>query len=504
MLHRFARHAEALACYERALELNPAALLTELNKAHALESLGAVGEAIDCLRDVLTRHPDDVRAMGSLASCAFRLCAWDLAESLVTRLCEAPEGVDAIHPFLRFAVELDPAVLYAAARRTASAIEERVPEKPLAAHRHDRLRIAYLSPDFREHPVAHALAGVIEVHDRQQIECFGVSLARSDESEVAARLRSSFDHFIDCSAMADTDVVDLMREREIDVAIDLAGHTTGARPEAFAARLAPVQVNFLGFAGSTGARYIDYIIADEIVIPTGEERYFSEKILRLADCYLPFNRNRVIEGASPSRIEEALPSDGFVLCGFSNGYKISRPMFNVWLKLLEAVPGSVLWLRGGDRALEKNLTDAALGAGVPARRLVFAKRVSRIEQHLARLQLADLFLDTAPYNAHTTGAEALWAGVPVITCRGQSFAGRVGASLLTAAGTPDMICESLPEYFERALQVAEDPRRRAKLRERILSARDTAPIFDTRRYVRGFEAALLQISRQRNSGPSGH
>jgi protein O-GlcNAc transferase len=494
LLHRLGRYGDALACYARALDIDASRRATQLNRGHALESQGSVPEAIRCFHDVLGATPEDLHAIAGLASCAFRICDWDLAATMVARLLETPAGIDQLHPFLRFAADLEPAVLADSCRRTAGAIAERTHETSLAPYTHDKLRVAYLSPDFRQHPVAYAIAGVIERHD-PRIECIGVSLVAPDDSEIAVRLRSSFDEFIDAGSMSDGEIVELLRRREIDIAFDLAGFTSGARPAVFAARIAPVQVNYLGFAGSTGARFMDFMIADEVVVPTADEPLYAEKIVRLPHSYLPFDQERTV-GNSVGRIDAGLPATGFVFCAFSNGYKITREVFEVWTTLLKEVPDSVLWLRGGAPAMEGNLIRVAGDLGVAADRLVFSPFVARMDEYLARLQLADLFLDTVPYNAHTTAAEALWAGVPVITCRGRSFAGRVGASLLTAAGLPELIGDDLDGYRDRALNLARSPAALGELRERMRATKATSAVFDTARYVRDFDSALFGLWRR--------
>lgn len=493
LLHRLGRFDDALACYACALAIDPGRRKTLLNCGHALESLGRIVEAAQNFHAVLDAEPDDRDAIAGLASCAFRICDWEIAEKMVARLLDMSAGIDSLHPFLRFALDLEPAVLAASSGRSAYALAVGTPQTGLAPRRNPRLRVAYLSPDFREHAVAHAIAGVLERHDRERIETVGVALASPDDSQIAARLTAAVDEFIDCAAMTDAEIVRQLRFREIDVAIDLAGYTAGSRPEVFASRIAPVQVNYLGFPGSTGARYMDCIIADEIVVPYADEHLYVESVIRLPHSYLPFDQSRSISGRPITRAEAGLPTAGFVFCGFSNGYKITRNLFAAWLQLLKEVPGSVLWLRGGNPAMEKHLLRAAGQADIASERLVFSTFVPRMEEHLARLQLADLFLDTFPYNAHTTAAEALWAGVPVVTCRGRTFAGRVGASVLTAAGLPELVCESIGSYQECALRIARSPEWLARLRENLAAARNSAPAFDTARYVRDFEAALLGL-----------
>jgi predicted O-linked N-acetylglucosamine transferase (SPINDLY family) len=356
-----------------------------------------------------------------------------------------------------------------------------------------------VSPDFREHAVAHALVAVIEAHDRGLVQPIGISLSAADESAVGARLRSAFDRVIDASSMSDGELIARMRELGIDIAVDLAGYTTGGRPGLFAARCAPVQVNYLGFSATTGAPFMDYIIADDVVIPGTDEDAYAERVLRLPNCFLPVDSTRAIATGTFERGAVGLPQSAPVFCAFNNSYKISQGMFRLWASLLSEVPGSVLWLRRMDSRAAQNLQRAALELGVEPSRLVFAPYVQRVEEYLGLLQLADLFLDTLPYNAHTTAADALWAGVPVLTCRGQTFAGRVGASLLKAAGLPELVCSSLEDYRATALRLTAHPEELHAARRRLSLVRESG-VFDAQRYARNLEALYDRLRSGSRSG----
>jgi predicted O-linked N-acetylglucosamine transferase (SPINDLY family) len=508
LLHRLGRLPEALDCYERALEIDDRRTQTLLQCGHALESMGAFGRAIASFERLLALRPADPQCIASLASCAFRLCDWDLAERTLSALREQPQGIDQLQSFLMLATDLDPAEVAQSLRRRARAtVWPAAPAAPaptatLRRRRESspgRLRVAYVSPDFRTHPVAYAIAGMIEHHDRARIVPMGISLSAPDGSAIAGRLAGAFEEFIDASSLGNRDVVKLMREREVDVAIDLAGLTSGARTAIFAMRAAPVQVNYLGFPGSMGMEFMDHIIADRIVLPESDEIHYREKVLRMPHSYLPFDDGRDAPDASGAGGREAagLPADGFVFCAFNNGYKITRSMFDLWMGLLRDVPGSILWLRSMGPTTAANLKNAAVQFGISAGRLVFAPFEERIDAHLVRLQFADLFLDTLPYNAHTTAAEALWAGVPVVTCLGKAFAGRVGASLLSACGLPELICADLEAYRALALEIARSPALQHRLREQLRQCRSAAPLFDTPRYTRDFEALLFGIEPPR-------
>jgi predicted O-linked N-acetylglucosamine transferase (SPINDLY family) len=496
LLHRSGRLPEAIDCYERALEIDDRRADTHRSCGHALETLGALRRALGCFERALELRPGDAHGIASIAACAFRLCDWQLADEKLATLRERPGGLDALHPFAMLATDLGAAELAESLRRRARshATPPHAPHAPSWARAYERLRVAYVSPDFRAHPVAYAIAGVIEQHDRARFAPLGISLGAADGSAIGARLKGAFEEIIDASSMSDRDVVRIMREREIDIAIDLAGLTTGARTGIFERRAAPIQVNYLGFPASMGLECMDFIIADGVVVPPAEDSFYTEKVARLPHCYLPFDASRTLAPPAGGREAVKLPADGFVFCAFANGYKISRALFDVWMDLLREIPSSVLWLRsmGADTAVQ--LKRAARQRGVAAERLVFASFVESMDTHLSRLQLADLFLDTVPYNAHTTAAEALWAGVPVLTCRGRSFAGRVGASLLSACALPELICDNLEEYRSRALKLARSPELLLALRERLQQCKATAPAFDTLRYTRDLEDLLLNAS----------
>jgi protein O-GlcNAc transferase len=514
VLHRSGRLPEAIDCYERALEIDDRRADTHQSCGHALETLGALRRALGCFERVLELRPGDARAIASIVGCAFRLCDWQLADDRLAILRERPGGLDALHPFAMLAADLGAAGLAESLRRRSRPHAASVHAPPVAppvapplaprhtsSHAssprgsHERLRIAYVSPDFRAHPVAYAIAGVIEQHDRGRIAPIGISLSAADGSEIGARLKGAFEETIDASSLSDRDVVRIMREREIDIAIDLAGLTVGARTGIFERRAAPIQVNFLGFPASMGLECMDFIIADGVVVPPDEERCYTEKVARLPHCYLPFDASRGVAAPAVGREAFQLPTDGFVFCAFTNGYKITRAVFEVWIDLLREIPSSVLWLRNMGADTSAQLKRTARQQGIAADRLVFAPFVESMDAHLSRLQLADVFLDTVPYNAHTTAAEALWAGVPVLTCRGRSFAGRVGASLLSACGLPELICEDIEDYRSRALGFARAPESLLELRRQLRERKATAPVFDTRRYVRDLEQLLLEMHR---------
>jgi predicted O-linked N-acetylglucosamine transferase (SPINDLY family) len=366
-------------------------------------------------------------------------------------------------------------------------------------YEHSRIRIAYVSGDFRQHPLAQLMAGVFEHHDRSRFETFGVSYGPDDGSELRQRLTRGFDRFIDVAGGSDTEVAELLHREQVDVAIDLGGFTSGGRPHIFSKRPAPVQVSYLGYPGTSGSPVIDYILADEIVIPADQRQFYSEKVVWLPDTYYPNDNLRRIAPETPTRKAAGLPDSGFVFCSFNNSYKITPEVFDVWMRLLREIEGSILWLMASNPSVPDNLRREAASRGVFPERLIFARFVPT-DEHLARHRLADLFLDTTHYNAHTTACDALWAGLPVLTRTGDTFTSRVATSLLHAVGLPEMAVTSLDEYAGLALHLARDPSALAAIKAKLAAKRDTMALFDTARLTRHLEAAYAAMVNLSRSG----
>lgn len=366
-------------------------------------------------------------------------------------------------------------------------------------YRHDKIRVAYLSADYHEHATSYLTAGLFEGHDRSAFEIYGISYGRTDDSPVRKRLVNAFESFIDVSVMSDDQVAGFLADKQIDIAVDLKGYTQGARPGIFAHRFAPIQVNYLGYPGTMGVPFIDYVIADAIVIPPEHQSFYSEKVAWLPFSYQVNDRARMIAEHIPSRVECGLPDDAFVFCCFNNPYKITPDIFDIWMRLLRDVPGSVLWLYERNPESSHNLRREAAARSVSPDRLVFARKMP-LADHLARHKNADLFLDTLPYNAHTTASDALWAGLPLLTCQGGTFAGRVAASLLTAAGLPEMITTSLDDYETRARELARDQNKLTEMEEKLQSNLLTCPLFDTALSVSHIEAAYKTMWRRYQEG----
>ena len=379
-----------------------------------------------------------------------------------------------------------------------------LPPLPKAAARPAKLRIGYFSSDFRQHPMAWWIGELIEKHDRRRFEIFGFSLKDAND-EVRRRLRAGFDQFVDVQGSSDGDVAVLSRRLGIDIAVDLNGFTTYSRTKIFALRAAPIQVNYLGYPGTMGADFIDYLVGDSTVVPEDHRPGYAEKIAYLPDTYQPNDTRRPISERIFTRAELGLPEQGFAFCCFNSTYKITPEVFDDWMAILGQVPGSVLWLLQTSALAMANLRREAEQRGIAGDRLVFAKRMPLPEDHLARHRLADLFLDTLPYNAHVTTTDALWAGLPVLTRIGETFAGRVAASFLRAIGLPELITTSRQAYRERAVELARNPGQLQALRRKLAANRSTAPLFDMDRFARHLEAAYeAMYARHEASLPPDH
>jgi predicted O-linked N-acetylglucosamine transferase (SPINDLY family) len=496
------RFAEAIKEYGRAISLAPddAALLNHRAIAH-FEAKNYSLAAQDFER-ALALAPDTPYAPGNLLYSRLNGVDWEgldaLRDDVLSRL---KRGGDVITPIHCAAVSASPEEMRACARIWAIR-KYPAAETPLwrgESYRHSRIRVAYLSADFHSHATAALMAGVFERHDKRRFEVHAISYGRDDSSPMRRRLVSAFEHFHDMRAASDADTARLLRNLEIDIAVDLKGYTEEARPGILAHRVAPVQAHYLGFPGSLGAGYIDYLIADAVTIPGEHRSYYSEKIVTLPGSYQCNDEQREIADKTPSRGECWLPDKGFVFCCFNNSYKIMPETFAIWMRLLRKIEGSVLWLLDDNEAATRNSRQQAQASGVFPSRLVFAPRIS-LPEHLARHRVADLFLDTLPYGAHTTASDALWAGLPVLTRMGTAFAGRVAASLNNAVGLPEMIVNSTQEYEDLALRLATLPETLAAVKAKLAANRRQAQLFDTSRFTRNLEAAYTLIWRRAMAG----
>ncbi|MBS0519737.1 MAG: tetratricopeptide repeat protein [Proteobacteria bacterium] len=506
-LRALGRVEEALEAYDRALALMPDFVLALNNRGRVLREMKRFDQAAATFARLLVLAPQQPYVPGMLFDVRLNACQWqgyDAGATAIVAAIRRGERVDA--PFSFFNYSLSPADQLLCARNF-SAVEFPPSPQPLAVGRpvrRERIRLAYLSPDFRQHATAYLTAGLFEQHDRSRFEVFGFSYGPDDQSEIRARLQAGFDRFIDVRESRDRAVAELLHRNGIDIAIDLAGYTAMNRMGILANRPAPVQVLYLGFPATTGTSFIDYLIADRHVIPPQHEQAYSEKIVRLPDSYQINDDRRLIANQTPLRAEFGLPERGFVFCSFNNSYKIRPSTFDVWMRLLRAVEGSVLWLLDDNPFATGALRREAQQRGVAPDRLIFAPRVS-LEQHLARHRCADLFLDTFPCNAHTTASDALWAGLPLVTLTGDVFASRVAASLLNAVGLPELVTGNLADYEALAFRLATTPTLLAEIRAKLQAQRLTAPLFDTGRTCRHLESAYAGMYERclRGEAPAG-
>jgi predicted O-linked N-acetylglucosamine transferase (SPINDLY family) len=494
-LRELLRFDEALADYDRAIALKPDYADAFNNRGAAFAEQGQYDQALASYEKAATLAPDHKFALSGLADCAMRLCDWALCEKLSGELRrQVTGGQSIISPFVLLGYDDDPALHLSCAQNYVADRFGASPQgiAPGAARRNEKIRVAYLSSDFRRHAVAYLAAELFERHDRSRFEVIGLSFGPDDGSDLRSRLAAAFDRFIDAKELDDRDVAQLISNLQIDIAVDLNGHTRDARLGILASHPAPIQVSYLGFPATTGAHFIDYVIADPIALPFDQQPYYTEHIVHLPDCFQVNDTTRKLPKQIQSRREAGLPEHGFVFCCFNNTYKIRAPVFDIWMRIMRSIEEAVLWLNADHPAVEANLRYEAKSRRVDPTRLIFAPRAN-LDQHLARQQLADLFLDTLPVNAGATASAALWAGLPVLTCRGQSFFGRMGASLLTAIGLPEMVASNLEEYEALALKLAGDPSLYKSIRSRLEANRSTHPLFDTDRFTRHIEAAYTRM-----------
>jgi protein O-GlcNAc transferase len=504
-LHELKRLEEALASYDRALTLRPDFADALYNRGSALDELKRLDEALASYDRALAVKADHAHAFSGAAVCVMRLCDWDRRTRFATDLCAHVSGKKSIvSPFGLLGYSGDPALQLQCAR---AYIENKIPLPPPPfwsgqTWRHDKLRVAYLSPDIRAHPTAFLIAELLEQHDRSRFEIIGVSFGVDDRSETRKRLVATFDEFHDVRRKGDKEVAKLLNDRQVDIAIDLAGYTQDSRPGILAHRPAPVQVSYLGFPATMGVDFIDYIIADAMVLPVEHQPYYTEKIAYLPDCYLVNDTKGKIAERTPTRQEMGLPEHAFVFCCFNNNWKITPEIFDIWVRLLHQVEDSVLWQLGDNEGAEQNLRKEAQRRGIDPLRLVFARRLP-LAEHLARQRLAGLFLDTTPYNAGATAAAALWSGLPVLSVIGGTFVGRMAASMLHAVGVPELITCNLEDYQTLALKLARDPALLAEIRAKLVRNRNTYPLFNTERFARHLETAYLTMweTWQRGEAP---
>lgn len=494
-LEGLGRWQDALASYDRAIGINANLAEAEFNRGNLLERFKQPQAALESYESAMSINPALEFLSGQRRHTKMQLCDWEGFESDLTALAaEVERGAAACPPFALMALSGS-----AALHRRAAEIwvrERHLTGDPLPGiatrGRTEKIRVGYFSADFHNHPVSALTAELFETHDRMRFEVIAFAFGPNKQDAMRKRLQVAFDQFIDVERQSDSDIALLARRMGLDIAVDLGGYTRGSRPGIFVSRAAPIQVSFLGYPGTLGAPFMDYLIADRTLVPSVHRRHYAEKILYLPS-YQPNDSTRRIAGGPVDREAHGLPAAGLVYCCFNNSYKITPQVFDVWMRILNEVPGSVLWMRSAERDSIANLRREARARGIPPERLLFAPRLEAMEDHLARYRLVDLFLDTWPYGAHTTAGDALWAGLPVLTCAGESFASRVGASLLASIGLTDLIATSVHQYESLAVALAADHQRLAELKRRLAERRRVAPLFDIRSYTQNLESGYLGI-----------
>lgn len=492
------RYEQALAHYDKALELNPQYVEAWANKGVTCAELKRYEAAAQCFEQVLNLNPSFPFGKGTLLHDKMSACDWQGLEDLYRSICQdIRENKKSADPFGFQGICDDESLLQQCAEIFSNT---KFPANPQFDFGHlkrsgQKIRIGYLCGEFREQATAMLMTELWELHDKSQFEILAFDNGWDDNSPRRKRIEAAFDEFIDISRMSDEQASTVIFNKEVHVLMNLNGFFGKPRQGIFAKKPAPIQVNYLGFPGTIGASYMDYLIADKIVIPNDSQQYYSEKIVYLPHCYQANDSKRPMDGKQLSKGDLGLPQEGFVFCCFNNSYKIHPQLFDLWMRLLHAVQGSVLWLIEDSPDAMRHLQSETRNKGIDPARIIFAKRIP-IPEHLARHQFADLFLDTLPYNAHTTASDALWAGLPVLTCTGTAFAGRVATSMLTALDLPELITSNASQYEALAYELAANPEKLQGIKAKLARNRLSSPLFNANLIVRDIEKAY-QVMHQR-------
>jgi len=495
LLKQMNRHEEALSAYDKALELNPQFADAWYNKANALNELKRFEEASNSYQTALEIDPNIPYLLGKAMHLQMRCGEWSAVNVKKPLLWESiGEHKKAIVPFDLLCLTDSPDLLLSATKTWAQDNYSRIPTyvagKP---SKKEKIRIGYFSADFGIHPVSFLSIELFELHDRSQFETYAFSFGNQPNNYMLNRIRNAFDHFIEVGDKSDLEVAQLARELGIEIAVDLGGHTTHARTTVFAYRAAPIQVNYLGYAGTMGTAFHDYIIADKTVLPEENLPFYTEKVAYLPNSYMVDDSKRNVSTKAITRKEFGLPDEAFVFCCFNNDFKLNGSVLDSWSRILSSAPNSVLWLSENNAFFKANLRIEFEKRGIDSTRVIYAQRIEAMPDHLARLILADLFLDTYPYNAHATAVDSLKAGTPVLTWIGKSFAARVAASLLNAIGLPELITHSQEEYEALAIELATQPIKIKQIKDKLAANRQSYPLFNTPLYTRHIEAAFKQM-----------
>ena len=488
------RYDEAMAHYEKALSLKPDYAKAWLNIGVIFRDLKRYDEAVVHYEKALSLSPWIDWVYGDLLHIKMQMCSWSGFErSLEIVLNQVLKNQRILTPFVALALTDHPfiqkksAEIYAQQEFPLNSELGVIPGR----HKGEKIRVGYFSADFKDHAVSILTAELFELHDKNRFEIVAFSFGADDNSLMRLRLSQAFSQFIDVSDMSDIDIAKLSREMQVDIAVDLGGYTANSRSGIFAHQSAPIQISYIGYLGTMGAPYINYLIADKTIIPEGSQKFYSEMIAYLPS-YQANDRKRAISDKQLTRRELGLPEKGFVFCCFNNNYKILPATFNGWMRILKAVEGSVLFLYAENNWAEHNLTKEAHAIGIDGSRIIFGQRLSK-DEYLARYRTCDLFLDTFPYNAGTTASDALWAGLPVLTLMGESFPSRVAASLLNAIDLPELITNSQEGYENLAIELAKNSLKLAEIKSKLANRRLTAPLFDTPLFTKNLEAAYIKM-----------
>jgi len=485
----------AIEDYRRATKLSPSFIDAWSSLGAALQDQSDYQGAIEAFKKVLELNPQHDFALGSHAFIKRSICDWSKSDIEILEIEEALNNNQrVIHPFFLLAMSDDEAKALKAARALIStwSMSKDKSNEITSKDNIGRIRVGYFSADFRLHPVAQLIAGLLESHDKSKFEIFGFAFGPITQDGMNARISSALDHVIDIREMSDKHVALLARELEIDIAVDLTGLTQHNRPEIFMHRAAPIQVNYLGYPGTVAFEAMDYLMADKVVIPQEHQKNYLEKIIYLPNAYQANDSKREIADSVFTRQDFGLPQEGFVFCCFNNLYKITPKSFDSWMRILERVEGSVLWLLNGNSIAVNNLRKEAAKRGIDSSRLVFAPKAP-LAEHLARHRLADLFIDSLPYGAHTTASDALWAGLPVLTCLGKTFVGRVAASLLYAIKMPELVTLNIEDFENMAVELALNSERLQFLKDKLHKNRLTTALFDTKLFTQNVESVYIKL-----------
>ncbi|HEX7852555.1 MAG TPA: tetratricopeptide repeat protein [Sphingobium sp.] len=491
-------YADALDVYYQATLVDPGSATAFVRYGDLLRMTGKLDRAQAALTKACVLQPGNAFLKANLLSIEGHMCDWH-ARSSFAKL-PTPQGEQALQPFIALPFEDDPATQLARSHAIAEASYKRSGAAPVFPKKQpgEKIRIGYFSADFHEHATLFLMSGLLREHDRDRFEIQAYSFGAL-AGPMREKVMPFFDAFTEIKDLTDAQAVELARQDALDIAVDLKGYTTDSRMELFAERMAPVQIAYLGYPGSVGGDFMDYIIADSIVIPEGHEQHYSERVLRIPGSYQANDNRRAIGTCPDDRTALGLPEKGFVFCSFNKNYKTTPREYDIWMRLLNKVEGSVLWMFKANQWAEDNLRKEALARGIDPERLIFADKMEHAD-HLARHRHADLFLDTFAVNAHTTASDALWGGLPVLTLAGQQFAARVAASLLHAIDLPELITTTEAEYEAKALDLALSPEKLAALRARLAANRLTTPLFDTVAHTRRIEAAYEAAHRRWQQG----